>query len=368
VSSHLETLPRRLDTLTSLRWFAAFIVFLFHMRSFAPLPFITPLFTVGNYGVTFFFILSGFVLTYADSGRQMTGTFYWRRFSRIWPATFVALLLALPVFYSFNPNPAQWWVNPVNVPVLLLSVPVIQGWWVDPQILFSGNPVAWSLTVEFFFYALFPLLILLMNRLRMRGLLWLGVAVLTLAVIYQFGMWQVPGLGLSNIPQPVVHLGEFVLGIALAQAVRLGYISRIPSWVSLSLTGVLMLAIGINTAYHRTGFVAQLFDRLSTPLIIAAFTFVIASVAAREIRHGASVLTWRPLVILGEWSFAFYLVHSTVIYFTRGIVGTLNAQWSNLLWYAGLLVGSLIVAAGLHLLIEKPIEKRMRAWWDRRKA
>lgn len=144
-----------LDSLTGLRWWAAFAVFFFHMTAFAPLP-IFPLFDYGNYGVMFFFVLSGFVLSWSWKAELPVRAFYLRRFGRIWPSAMVALLIAIPVFYSFNPDPAHWWVKPFDLGILLLSVPIIQGWWLAPAILFSGNPAAWTLTCEFFFIPYIP--------------------------------------------------------------------------------------------------------------------------------------------------------------------------------------------------------------------
>lgn len=60
---------------------------------------------LGHYGVAFFFVLSGFVLTWSAKPTTTMPTFWWRRFARIYPASFVALLLAIPVFYSFDPDP-----------------------------------------------------------------------------------------------------------------------------------------------------------------------------------------------------------------------------------------------------------------------
>lgn len=88
--------PPRLDSLTGLRWWAAFGVFLHHMTNLAPLPVHAAL-ALGNYGVMFFFVLSGFVLTWSAQAVS-TSTFYWRRFARIYPAHLVALALAVPVF------------------------------------------------------------------------------------------------------------------------------------------------------------------------------------------------------------------------------------------------------------------------------
>ncbi|GEK84954.1 acyltransferase family protein [Microbacterium aerolatum] len=112
----------RLDSLTSLRWWAALAVFFFHVRNIVPLPGVVgELARYGNFGVAFFFILSGFVLTWSWQPSVGIGTFYWRRFARIYPLHIVTLLAAIPVFYSLSPNPAQSWVKPMDVAVLVLS-------------------------------------------------------------------------------------------------------------------------------------------------------------------------------------------------------------------------------------------------------
>lgn len=130
-----------LRSLTGLRWWAAFGVFLFHMTVFAPLP-IYPIFDYGYYGVMFFFVLSGFVLSFSWKPQISVQTFYLRRIGRIWPSALVAFIFAVPVFYSFSPEQSSWWVKPFDVAILLLSLILIQGWWLNPLILFSGNPAA----------------------------------------------------------------------------------------------------------------------------------------------------------------------------------------------------------------------------------
>ena len=84
----------RLDSLTGLRWWAAFAVFLHHMSNLAPMP-IEGVLRYGAYGVTFFFVLSGFVLTWSARPGTPASTFWWRRFARIYPSHIVALVLAL---------------------------------------------------------------------------------------------------------------------------------------------------------------------------------------------------------------------------------------------------------------------------------
>ena len=112
----------RIDALTGLRWWAAFFVFCYHALVFAPLPgAVTAFLGKGFFGVTFFFVLSGFVLTWSASDRVSQSTFYWRRFARIYPSHFVALLLAIPVFYNLGFGHDEVWVKPVSVGILALS-------------------------------------------------------------------------------------------------------------------------------------------------------------------------------------------------------------------------------------------------------
>ncbi|MHC2999665.1 hypothetical protein OB08_11010 [Microbacterium sp. HJ5] len=99
---------RRLDAITGLRWWAAFAVFAHHIQNLVPLP--GPIAAVagfGHLGVTFFFVLSGFVLTWAWRPEVDKRTFWWRRFSRIYPLTLVTLFLAIPSSTASNPTPRR---------------------------------------------------------------------------------------------------------------------------------------------------------------------------------------------------------------------------------------------------------------------
>lgn len=356
--------PVRLDSLTGLRWWAAFAVFTFHMANLAPLP-IQSVFRLGNYGVAFFFILSGFVLTWSAKPTVTRTTFWWRRFARIWPAHMVALILAIPVFYAFAPDPAHTWVKPVSVGVLLLSVVLFQGWSRDPTILFSGNPAAWTLTCEAFFYALHPFINRLVGKVGKRGALITAGGVIGVAVAYRIALLLWPASVLAQLPWPVVRLSEFVLGMAIAQAIRSGWqFTLAPLWCYL-IGGAAVAWIMLGPRWMELGFV-HLALAFSNELVIVIFGLTLAAVACRDLRGGPSILRSRPLVALGDMSYAFYLVHATVLYAILSVVGRQAMGWSNLLWYVGVAAIAVGVAAGLHYLVERPLERRMRAWRDAR--
>ncbi|MDF0514638.1 acyltransferase [Agromyces sp. H3Y2-19a] len=356
---------RRLDSLTGLRWWAAFAVFGHHMLNFAPLPGAAVL-TLGHYGVAFFFVLSGFVLTWSARATTTMPTFWWRRFSRIYPASFVALLLAIPVFYSFDPDPAQWWVKPFVPGILLLSVFLVQGWSRDPVILFSGNPAAWTLTCEAFFYALHPFINKVLLPLRLRGSLIAAGVVVAIMFAYRASVMLWPGTWLATLPLPVSRLPEFVLGMCLASAMLAGWRVRIKPLYCYLAGGAFLVWIGYSATREAVDPVTRFFLSSSNEWIVILCAITIAAVARRDLVGGFSLLRSKVLVALGDWSYAFYLVHATVIYALLAVVGRQPAGWSALAWTALLLVLSLAAAAALHHLVERPLERRMRRWWDSR--
>lgn len=367
MSSSAHPAVTRLDSLTSLRWWAAFAVFLFHMRNMVTFPSWMSWFVeYGHLGVTFFFVLSGFVLTWSWRQSTPVRAFYWRRFARIYPLHLLTLLIAIPVFYRITPPADQPWIKPLDWAILILSVLVIQGWSNNPVILFSGNPAAWTLTVEAFFYALHPLIVRVMRPLRRNGALWLACAAVLIAVLMKVAAISWPGGPFSDLRQPVSHLPEFVLGMAIAWAFRNGWRVRMP----LSIPVVLLVAwlLGDTLARRSNSSLAWLTE--FTPEAVGALcALVIAVAATRDIegKHGLS--TWRPLVLLGEWSFAFYLIHATLMYAAIEVFGTQHGSlWRSLFWGGLLLIAATTAAWLLHRFVERPTEKRLRGWQNRRIA
>ncbi len=357
-----EKMPR-LDGLTGLRWWAAFGVFLFHMRVFAPLPGpIAGVFDYGYFGVTFFFVLSGFVLTWSMQPGVSTSTFYWRRFARIWPATMVALVLAVPVFYTFGQVPEGSFLKPFDLGVLLLSVVMLQAWFSNPVILFSGNPAAWTLSVEALFYALHPWVSRLLVPMAKRGAIALSVIAVVWAFGYRAAMWMWPESWLALVPMPVVRVPEFLLGMGLAWAMRNGWRPKVHPVIGV---GSLLLSVALIMLPR---FLPE-FGALSifaNEIFTVAVGLSIISLAGRSIRGFRSVFEQRWQVKLGEWSFAFYLIHATVIYLALRVFGYQDPSWRNGIWFALILAADIVLAWLLYSFVEHPIERRMRNWKNAR--
>jgi peptidoglycan/LPS O-acetylase OafA/YrhL len=355
----------RLNSLTGLRWWAAFAVFAHHMTNFIHTPF-DVLLRFGSDGVMFFFILSGFVLTWSASQKVTARTFWVRRFARIYPAHFVALIVAIPVFYSFAPDPTQTWVKPVSVGILALSLVLLQGWSTNPTVEFSGNPAAWTLSCEAFFYALHPFINRGLRLLTLRGTLFAGIAVVIIAFAYKALFLVLPAGSLAAAPLPVTMLTEFAIGMCAAHAMRLGWRPKLPPFVLYVVGALFVLWLWYSPAHFQDGVVGAAMRATGNEWLIVLCTLLIISVASRDLRGGRSLLRSRPLVALGDWSYAFYLVHATIMYAVLEWIVVRPTGLHAVAWYAGLLAAAIAGAAALHFIVEKPCERFLRKWWDRR--
>src|SRR5690606_29109391 len=113
---------------------------------------------------------------------------------------------------------------------------------------------------------------------------------------------------------------------------------------------------------------SALVGAFANEIVTVACGLAVLAIASRSLNAGTprQLLAHPVLVKLGEWSFAFYLVHGTVVYIALATLGVRPESWLNLLWFAALLVPSIVLAALLHGWVERPLEKRMRRWKDER--
>lgn len=360
--------PVRLDAVTSLRWWAALAVFGHHILNLVHVP--APLEAAmgfGYLGVNFFFVLSGFVLMWSLRPGVDRRTFYWRRFARIYPLHLLTLLLAVPVFYRFHPPVDQPWIKPFDLGVLVLSLLLLQGWSQLPTILFAGNPASWTLTSEAFFYAIFPFAAPTSAR---RSARWgIGIAVMlgVLLIVIRMLM-QLPGTAwLSLVPRPFLHVPEFLMGVALAGAMRAGWRPRLHPLVPATAIA-LWIAMGVVASTSAPGLRALMWPYNPEAITILCAWLIVATASA-ELRGSARIMRWRPFVALGEWSFAFYLIHATIMYAVLEAIGFQQGDgWIAILW-AGLVLGASVIASWLlHAYVERPVEKRLRSWQQDRRT
>ncbi|CAM4459097.1 acyltransferase [Deinococcus marmoris] len=174
------------------------------------------MFSDGYMGVSFFFILSGFILTYtyqerlrkSDAGSMKK--FFIARFARIYPLHALTFLISLPIAIYSSKGLINSLVAGVFNASLLQSFPPVR--W----IYFSFNGPSWSISDETFFYALFPFLLVLTTR---NLKVWIGAAI-ALFLVLLIAALQIPNTELSHwffYIFPVTRLWDFLVGILLAR-------------------------------------------------------------------------------------------------------------------------------------------------------
>jgi peptidoglycan/LPS O-acetylase OafA/YrhL len=107
-------------------------------------------FAQGSAGVSFFFILSGFVLTWSARPNDTARAFWRRRFAKIYPNHFVTFLGAAGILILKGLG--------IGVLAAVANLLLIQAWIPSASIYFGMNTPSWSLACEAFFYAMFPLI------------------------------------------------------------------------------------------------------------------------------------------------------------------------------------------------------------------
>lgn len=168
---------------------------------------------------------------------------------------------------------------------------------------------------------------------------------------------------------PVDHLWEFVLGMGLAHLIKAGTRFPLRAWmVYPMLAGVVLYFWVLNVYLHdRTSFFISGLRALTPVILSLSYAFMIGVCATADINKQPSPLRNKVLVKAGEWSYAFYLIHATILYAIREHTGKI--PWSgarSILIWVGVFLASVIAAGALHLMVEKPLEKRLRRWGDAR--
>ena len=333
-----------LRRLTSLRAVAALAVFLHHVGNENNWLVYDRYVRYGSAGVAFFFVLSGFVLTWAWRDGDGALLFYVRRFARIWPAHVVALATGVAVFAYSGPR--------ITWDSVLANLLLLQAW--APPPLNTLNGVSWSLSVEAFFYALAPAIILASRRLPRRTFLLAAGALVAVTLVIRLAWSSFENGGDTNYylyEQPVLRLGEFVVGVVVATLVRDGWRPRIQTSTAIVVALAVVLAISMPQR-DLPGAVPEV-------ILLPCFAILIAAAAGADLCGVPGPLTHRRLVYAGELSFAFYLVHGQVLSLVGRQVTQFPTKPVGATYVLAALVLATVAAMLLHHLVERPAQQRI---------
>ena len=326
---------RQLPSLTGARFVAALAVVVYHLWRWDAwaVPGVVEHVVGGlSVAVSFFFVLSGFVLAWSglrdDGSLRLPATAFWRgRLRRLAPTFWLATVVALPTAVALLHRSGLEGTGLVRAVVLdaALSLSFLQAF--VPGHELAINPPAWSLSAEMFFSLLFPLLAPPLFRLRAGS-----------AVVALVGLWLLswlPGLlylvldpdGLSAAGiavdhrahavvldvlryHPVLRLPEFLAGIVAARLFLDG--RRVPtsSAVVAVVVVIAVLALGLPAPLVHNG------------LLVPAFIVLVLALASMSptmsptMALSTSSRWWQRL---GDSSYALYLLHVPLLYWIAGM-------------------------------------------------
>jgi peptidoglycan/LPS O-acetylase OafA/YrhL len=357
--------------LTSLRFVAALWVVLYHLHRFRHAAgvvdedgFVDRVVAAGPAAVSFFFVLSGYVLGRSaldDNGalRLPVRAFYARRLRRLLPAHLLAWAVALPVAVVIAHKAAAVDDAPSVWPGALASLFFVQAWW--PSLALAHNAPAWSLSVEVFFYAVFPVVAPRLLRLPpwpAFAALWLasalpGVVAVVVDADAAAATAETSSTALSFLKfHPLVRLPELCAGVVLARWVRQAALVGAGAFV-VGVAGILAVAaLGLPSLAQHNGLLLPLFA-----LVIAAAsstTFALSSVGR--------ALAWRPWVLLGDASYALYALHVPLLFWVAGVgerrTGT--KVLASVVVDVVAVVAIVVVAVVVYVAVERPLCARRR--------
>lgn len=355
----------RTPALDGLRGLAIAAVALFHY------PITHSVFVGGLFGVGLFFVLSGFLVTpilaaeHDRLGRVRMGQYLQRRAWRLLPAlvVFLAFFLAMDAafgnraWFGSSPLGRGGPGQPVGLPLALKGVGAALTYTYN-FFLAHGSPMPqplghlWTLSVEGQFYVVWALLVAWLLRRGSKALAAATAILVALSALVPLFIWR-HGAGQNWIyfgtPSRVDQL---LAGALLAQAWSLGLLKRVPAWAlrAGAVAGgatLLYLIVGVgNVGFKYLG---------AIPVVAGAGVLVIAHlVEGGPSGWGSRALGWKPLVWLGQRSYAVYLWHWPL------------AQWTNLLPHrigVPLGIGCSLIAAELSWrLVEAPAQRLARRW------
>ena len=362
-----------IHALTGIRFVAALGVFAHHMLGKLGITFFNCPF--GDGGVTFFFVLSGFILTYVYADRLTQPgdlwRFYFSRWARIWPLHVVTLAIYIACFMKFQ----HIYNNAEPTRRVIANAFLLHSWVPNYSWCFSFNSVSWSISTEAFFYLMFPLLLLRPGRFWIKYLLAsVGILIFVFAV-YATSDWieQTNWAAVNPLVHcfPIVRLFEFMTGMAVGHLFLARPYLQTGQRNFWKDTLIELGAIGLLCAYYhwqynypRTIHLPQMFHVLQAKMGPVLFYALIVFVFSHTRGIIGRLMGSRIMVYLGEISFAFYMVHLIVIQLLE------RYQFQPLLMYHGGLMWaalalSVAAASLLYHWVEIPAKSTLLVLYDR---
>ena len=365
---------RKLNPLTSLRFLAAALIVVHHAKGKFGIPESLASSVSFGAGVSFFFVLSGFILTYVHASRPRLEKrrFLLARVARIWPAhvaSMALMWLLLPQIFESRFTPGRF----------LASLAMVHAWIPKSEYFFAFVSASWSISTEFGFYLCFLLLALNWSRTWPLKLCASLAALIAMIALTNHLVGTSPAaesdlLGGLIMCNPITRLFEFTLGMTTAHFwSRWRSRIRVGGAIGTAMEAGAFLLLGV-VIFHGIPW-AQAAGKMPVPGkagvawlahggVACWACAILIFVLALERGLISRLLSSSFLVLLGEISYSIYLVHQTVFIFfhTRRQSFEMVPGWLALAWACAL---TLVISYLVWACIERPCRRFLVGLWPR---
>ncbi|MGX7760193.1 acyltransferase family protein [Streptomyces angustmyceticus] len=371
-TAHATSPAPNLRSLTGARFLALLPVFLTHAAFEGVFTdpkeswgFLDATGSAGYASVSFFFVLSGFVITWSYRSTDTTRGFWRRRAFRVFPNHLVVYAFAVILMLAAG--------SVFDAPAMIAQFFLVHPWVPDPLFIDTGNTVTWSLGADVAFYALFPVLLVLVGKIRSTRLwYWAGAVALLVVALPTVALTllpDTPAMAVGGVSRsqywftyffPLSRVVECVLGMLTARIVLTG------KWIRLGvLPAASLVAVGYLVA-QQVPFLYRLSAVLVVPLALLTAALAVADAEGRGTPLGNRAMVW-----LGELSFAFYLVHQVILAYGHVLIsprdahgGVVPRTWGTVGGIA-MIALSFVVSMALAWLLHNGVEKPAMRRWSR---
>jgi peptidoglycan/LPS O-acetylase OafA/YrhL len=406
-----------IPALTGLRFVAAFSVLIAHGVGEILASHETPYGVIywvrqaSGFGMTLFFVLSGFVIHYnyaqlvTAAGAKGAGCFLWARFARLYPL----LLLMMVVYVLVSRRHSDFWNgHPERMNSILQALPYFllsaQSWF---YVIIDGNPlldaiggtspITWSISTEWFFYFVYLALVCLILRSRtplitlLVIVLWCFIWAEIASGLFRAGTsvngWGVARFGsIADINEhqqqsflrwlqyfsPYLRLGEFVLGSLMAQL----YVQLRSKKISMQENALgtaafvagAVSAVGITYMEYSPNVGMTVLREMNMNFALAPSAALLIFSAARYRFVPIRTLTCRPVLALGEASYSIYLLHMVILMAAaRLFAPTGHGLLYGVTELLVLIIAILLISIALYAYYEAPARRILRGLWSYRR-
>ncbi|MEH2333885.1 acyltransferase family protein [Nostoc sp.] len=370
---------KHINSLTSLRGIAAFIVVVHHFSYYAlpktgsTLSAYSDFFRNGYLWVDFFFILSGFIMTHVYIGNfflRVTLSNYrsylFSRFARIYPLHIfiLSLFVGLEIIKTLLTNNSTF-TGKFNLTALFANIFLLQAFDLNCPNLFwcntYWNEPAWSISVEFVIYCIFPfLLFLLLKNSEKNDLIIYIYSLFSILLLIIFTRGNLDSI--IGIPS-IARCGlECVLGIITYKIYRRDNYKKYFNLNLLAIIAITWIIIIMNYYWHHL-------RSLHDWLILPAFSLLILAVSVNNNGVISKILNSRLMLYLGTISYSIYMVHWFVqellktfwIYKFHHVFGKNFTEYEALTSLGVFLMMILLAASLTYKFVEVPMRNYLKS-------